>query len=76
MYVVLEMQTNGKTTSLLSDTYADKNVAENKYHTILATASTSDVEIHSAAIMDEYGTLLRSEYYKHEGGEEDEISTQ
>lgn len=75
MYIVLEMQTNGETTSLLSNTYTDKNVAESKYHTILAAASTSDVEIHSAAIMDEYGILLRSEYYKHEG-EEDEISTQ
>lgn len=66
MYIVIEMQTSGGTTSLLPNTYADKNVAENKYHTILAAAATSSVPIHSAVILDEFGTILRSEFYQHE----------
>lgn len=65
MYIVTELQTNGETTAVLNYTYTDKNVAYQKYHTILAAAAVSSIEIHTALIMNEYGLVEARETFEH-----------
>lgn len=65
MYIVIELQTNDGVTANIVTTYNDRNEAESKYHQILASASTSSVNVHSAAMLDERGNLEKSEYYLH-----------
>lgn len=67
-YIVIEAQTNGNTTATLIDTFADPNLAESKYHMVLAAAAVSKVEKHTAALLDETGYCIKSQCYEH-GGE-------
>ena len=67
MFVVIEIQA-GETVATLVNSYADRNEAEAKYHTILAYASKSDIPKHSAVMLTEEGYYIKSETYKH-GGE-------
>lgn len=64
-YVVLESQTTNGTTSVLTTTKANINEAENAYHTILAAAAISQVEVHSAALLNERGQLIKYECFDH-----------
>lgn len=68
MYIILEMQTdaNGNTAVLPAHQKADRKEADGVYHQILSVAATSTVPVHSAFIVDEYGNIIRSEYYTHE----------
>ena len=52
-------------------TYDNINAAENKYHTVLAAASVSAVEIHAAALLNDSGMCIKHESYQHpvESGE-------
>lgn len=70
MYIVLEIQSTGNTSSVLSFTFEDGAEAENKYHTILAYAAKSSVPIHSAVMLNEMGTYIKNEYYLHQQNEE------
>ena len=66
MYIVIEMQTTSGTTAVLPPVaYEDKKTAESAYHNILSAAALSDVPIHSAVVLDEYGCVIRNEYYEH-----------
>lgn len=57
MYIVTELQTNGETTAVLNYTYTDKNTALQQYHTILASAAVSQIEVHTAMIINEVGIV-------------------
>ena len=57
MYIVAELQTNGETTAVLNDVYTDKGLALQKYHTILASAAVSEVQVHTAMIVNEIGLV-------------------
>ena len=57
MYIVTELQTNGETTAVLNYTYTDKNIALQQYHTILASAAVSQVQVHTAMIVNEIGLV-------------------
>lgn len=57
MYIVTELQTNGEVTAVLNDTYTDKSLALQKYHTILASAAVSEVQVHTAMIVNEVGLV-------------------
>lgn len=57
MYIVTELQTNGEATAILNYTYMDKNTALQQYHTILASAAVSQVEVHTAMIINELGLV-------------------
>lgn len=78
MFIVLEIQKNDDNVSVLTNQYEELGTAENKYHTILAYAAVSEVDVHTAVIINEYGLVIKREQYDHtqKGGEEDEISTQ
>lgn len=65
MYIVIELQTNGGVTANIVSSYASQTEAESRYHSILASAAISSVEVHAAAILTEEGFCLRSECYKH-----------
>ena len=64
MYIVIEIQKNDQVATIVNS-YADRNVAEQKYHQILAAASVSSVQIHSAVMLEEDGRLLKRETYSH-----------
>ena len=64
-YVVIEIQTTGENvTSALTYDYTDRASAESKYHTILAYAAVGDLFIHTAAIIDAQGTVLKRDSYR------------
>lgn len=65
MYIVIELQTNGTTTATLTYAYTDKHLAYQQYHTILAAAAVSSVEVHTALIMNEYGIVEARETFEH-----------
>lgn len=69
MYIVTELQTNGETTTVLTDVFTDESLANQKYYTILSFAAVSTVEIHAAAILNEYGGVLKNECFMHKSEE-------
>lgn len=71
MYIVTELQTSEETTTVLSTTFTDRNLAEQQYHTILAFAAVSTVPIHAASIFNELGQTIKNEYYYHKATTED-----
>lgn len=64
-YIVIELQTNDGQTANIVNSYQEKEKAESKYHTILAAAAESNVNVHAAVMLDERGNLEKSEYYIH-----------
>lgn len=68
MYIVIELQkVNDTQVANLVNVYTDKNVAEQKYHNVLAAAAVSSLPCHSAIILDETGRVVKGpEYYIHE----------
>lgn len=65
MYIVIEIQKSNGQVSTVVNSYATINEAKNKYHTILAYASISSVEKHSAVILNDKGEMVVSECYRH-----------
>ena len=65
MFIVIELQ-KSDTLAVLSDTYETRNQAEQKYHTVLAYAAVSNVPKHSAVLLNEDGTYIKSESFEHE----------
>ena len=67
MYIVVETQTNGNSTDIVTPaTYTDRNEAESKFHTVLAAAAVSSVEKHACIVFTEEGFPVMHECYKHE----------
>ena len=65
MFTVIELQTSGNTTSVLSTNFVDINQAYQKYHQILSYAAVSELDIHTAIVVDERGYELKQEFYEH-----------
>ena len=65
MYTVVELQTNNGVTSSLVSSFPSRDAAEHKYHEVLMYASTSNVDIHSACLLDAYGFVLKNDNYEH-----------
>jgi len=75
MFYIIEIQTNGGVGAVSPvQTATTRNQAMSIYHTILASASISEVEYHSCIVVDEQGQYLARECFKHprppQGGEE------
>ena len=64
MFLVMEIQ-KGSTVSNLVYSYETRNEAENKYHTILASAALSAVSRHSAVLLTDEGEHIKSECFVH-----------
>lgn len=71
MYIVIEIQA-GDSVATLVNSYEDKNLAEQKYHQVLAAAAVSAVPKHSAVMLTDEGDRLKNECYIHEQPEETE----
>lgn len=65
MFIVIEIQMIGETIATLTYQFNTLNEAEAKYHSILAAAAVSALPMHSAALLTNAGTLVKSEYYDH-----------
>ena len=72
MFTVIELQTTNGTTAAITSTYEDENQAYQKYHQILSYAAVSEVDIHSASVLNEYGNVLKNEFYEHKKESEPE----
>ena len=67
MLILLEIQTeNGSTALLPALTYTDRNEAESAYHSKLASAAISSVDVHTVILLDEHGNTVRREFYEHQ----------
>ena len=66
VFVVIEIQSNDETASVLTTSYSDRNQAESKYHAVLQAAAVSEVKTHSAVLMTDSGRTLKNETYSHE----------
>ena len=64
MYIVMEIQ-KSNTVSTIVNTYETRNEAENKYHTILASAAISNIPQHAAVLLDDNGEYIKSECFMH-----------
>ena len=71
VYIVIEIQATEETeqapatAATLVNTYADRSVAEQKYHNVLAAAAVSSVPVHSAVMLTGDGTRIKGETYRH-----------
>lgn len=73
MYIVLEIQLNNGTIATLVDSYTDRNAAESKYHTVLASAAISEIDKHSAVLLADNGIAIKHESYIHAVEPEPEV---
>lgn len=64
-YIVIELQTTDGVTATITNSYTSKNEAEQKFHNVLAAAAVSNVDIHSASMIDIYGNVIKCESYEH-----------
>lgn len=71
-YIVIELQTdsNSNVANIVSK-YDTANEAESKFHTILAAAAVSNVPVHAAIMMTNFGDSLGAKYYIHGEGLEE-----
>lgn len=60
-FIVLEIQ-NGAN---IVTTFDDRAQAESKYHTVLAAAAISEVEVHTAMLLTNTGNTLEAKCYLH-----------
>ena len=63
-YLVLEIQVNNGIVSNLIYDFDDQRQAESKYHTVLAAAAISNLDVHTAMLTDENGFLYETRSYK------------
>lgn len=68
MIIIQEIQTNGTQTALTpAVTFEDRNQAESRFHSILASAAISEVQVHTVIMYDEHGNVIKREFYEHLG---------
>lgn len=67
-FIAIELKTNNEGGTGVDVLYSgkDRRVAEQKYHTALATAATSGRPLHAAVLMQSDGLALSSEFYAKE----------
>lgn len=64
-YIVIELQKTGDTLADLEYAYTDYNRVLEKYHKVLAAAAVSNVEVHSASVLDDTGVVMKNECFMH-----------
>lgn len=66
-YIILEIQkSNDGTIAIVPPvSYDTWPLAEQAYHTLLAYAAVSTVDIHSVVMLDDVGTRIKGETYYH-----------
>ena len=66
-YIVIELQTaaNGAV-GVITDSYTNRDAAEQKYHTVLSFSAVSALPTHAAVMITGDGQLIKREVYHHE----------
>lgn len=65
-YLVIEIQRNADgTVGNFVWTYTNIYEAESKFHSVLASAAISAVQVHSCALLNESGFSIKSQSYTH-----------
>ena len=65
-YLVVEIQKwNNGQLAQSTTVHGSRQEAEQKYHEVLMYAAVSEVNVHSAAMLDETGGLIKNETYYH-----------
>ena len=64
-YLVIELQTNGGTTSNIVTQYSTLAAAQQQFYTVCAAAVVSTVEMHAVLIVDETGFVMMNESFEH-----------
>ena len=65
-YVVVEIQQNANgTVGCIATAYAERELAEQKYHTVLSAAAVSNVPVHACSLLAGEGYTIKSEYFEH-----------
>ena len=65
MYIIIEIQTNEESCSVLHEVQQERNQAESVYHDKLHYAAVSNVRIHSVTMLNDAGERLKGEVYYH-----------
>lgn len=65
MFIVIELQKTGDQVAHIVTTHATSQEAESKFHTVLGFAAVSEVDVHSAVLIDDKGQFYRTESYDH-----------
>ena len=64
--VIVEIQhSNNGTTAALHEVVKERNAAEQLYHSKLAVAAVSSVDVHSVVLMNDVGDRVKGETYYH-----------
>lgn len=64
--VIVEIQhSNDGTTAALHEIHTERDVAEQTYHTKLAYAAVSTVDVHSVVMLNDVGDRIKGETYYH-----------
>ena len=67
MYIIIEIQKSNDGSAAICPpaTYAERQSAECAYHTALAAASISQIDVHSVCMMSYTGERIKGETYYH-----------
>lgn len=66
MNIIIEIQkSNDGTLAILPPQVLEKNLAEQAYHSALAAAAVSSVDVHTVAMLDDVGAVVKRETYYH-----------
>ena len=65
MYIVIELQKNGDDVASIVVKKDTINEALSLYHSVLAAAAISQVEAHSAVILNDEGKFIKNECFYH-----------
>lgn len=71
MYAVIELQRTEDNLLSLVSIHEDLNEAESKFHQVLAAAAVSTLPVHSAVLVEEDGSVRRTEGYSRIGETEE-----
>lgn len=64
-FIVIEIQKTGETVGNFVWAFNNYFEAASKYHEVLAAAAVSQIEIHSAVLLNEMGALIMSDWFDH-----------
>lgn len=65
MYIVVELQTTNGVTTSITEAYESEALAYQKFYQILSFAVVSEVDVHSALVLNQYGAVLRTDTFTH-----------
>ena len=75
-YIIIETQTMGTTTAVISVVKSTFETAEQEYHTKLAYAAVSNVPLHAVTMIGENGKEIKHTCYDHRPPATEEVEAE